>query len=292
MRIEKQNDEYATIGFIHAKPLPRLKQLESILDEILETVKNLDSFFDAGKGDDDYFSGIFRFIVEFDDGSRMGEKALWETLVDTEKLDEKIVLYIKTITAQGLLHAEPGLWWDEQNPAGSFAANAMVLRNMRKADLRLYADYLASNNMSNEVYQESMIERILNEVSRTPDALYLIATRLTRASGQHGHKLLKKRGAMLNLSLEREKQQEFFLKLVSDWCVPTEPAKPNRHFHLLTLSPIATMVYAHDLPRRDAWLTSVLDKVRNLGYSVDATLHKDCASLAETVISESAPFRK
>ncbi|MBW3635171.1 MAG: hypothetical protein KY445_01740 [Armatimonadetes bacterium] len=122
------------------------------------------------------------------------EIVFWRAAMFHE-LDEVTLQYIDVILAYNLGSEKVGyqqeLWHDEQHQAGCFAIEPLAFRDVRFVSN--YAQFLRGNDMDHEVFQEDVIDGLIEKWGWCEETLELFAARCTFATGQGSHQIAELR---------------------------------------------------------------------------------------------------
>jgi hypothetical protein len=274
MRVEIDKGNYTVVAIFQTHSFGTRDAMNGLLDEAIALSERLDWLL---KHDENaYQFGYFQLRIEVENGTLINEKAFWELVADSKEYDKKVVQYIDGLIRYATKR-EMGLWHDDENPAGTFAMNALILRDLpRTTHVRLYADFLKTNDMSHETYQRDIIERIFSRTLpwENDDVLYLFAVRLTSASGQWGLLLLEDpKMAYFTVALKKAQKEKKFLKIIEDeefdqQKVALAPSR-GRRFSLLGVSAVAAAMFANEPDESENWINQIATRAEKSGYIVD-----------------------
>jgi hypothetical protein len=264
MKIEVDDRNWEVIGVIEAESLAVRAQVDAVLDEIIDATSRLDWLLKHHQNAHTY--GRFKFVIQLPDGERVDEPAFWQIAADAREYDVKIIAYINDIIAYGKNRVS-GMWHDEEHPAGSFAINALVNRELPKTTfIRLYTDYLKTNDMEHEVHQDEFIRRIVGECGlANDDVLCLIAVRVSNYTGQDDQKFIEDYGSALYLALRKENKRSIFLAEVEQWSFEEAGKWRGEEIYLTRASLIASIVFAREPNEAEAWINHLVQRASQLG---------------------------
>lgn len=142
------------------------------------------------------------------------ETLFFRTAAEYKELHPLILKYVDHL----IRHSREAklLWSHDETPAGTDAIESLVFKDQKY--LPKYIEFLRTNDMDHEVYQDYGIGYIIKKYGWNEDTVRLAAVRLGVCHGQHGDE-------NINLLLESAKLDEFlkvdrhaviFLKYLSD----------------------------------------------------------------------------
>ncbi len=138
------------------------------------------------------------------------ETVFFRKAASHNELHPLILAYVDSLIKQSLEGNR--LWSGDETPAGTDAIEALAFSDAKY--IKKYIEFLKTNDMEHEVYQDYGIGYIIKTHGLNEDTLRLIAVRLTECLGQHGGEnvsmLLEE--TEFGEYLEEEENAELFLK--------------------------------------------------------------------------------